>query len=336
MKSITVIQLSYIVAVARFRNFGEAAKFCFVSQPTLSMQIKKLEESLGATLFDRSKKPVEPTLIGQKIVEQARTVLQETLRIEELVKAENDEISGGFRLGIIPTLAPYLLPLFLENFTKSFPAVDLIIEELQTQQIIQKLRQDEIDAGILVTPLNSSGIIEQPLFYDPFVVYLSPSHPLYQLEKISEKDLTLNDIWLLNEGHCFRDQAIEICKKVKERDLKGNKLEFESGNLETLKRLVDKNFGYTLVPSLAIMGMSTLEIQKKVRFFKSPVPTREVAIVYSRSHLKKNIIQSLHKKIVSFIPQKLKKPPSRSRIVGLPPFASPGASPNKNGLRSKP
>ena len=266
------------------------------------------------------KNEVNVTLIGQKIVEQAQTVLQETLRIVELIKVEKGEISGEFKLGIIPTLAPYLLPLFLENFTKSYPKVNLIIEELQTQQIIQKLRQEEIDAGILVTPLNSNGIIEQPLFYDPFVVYLTPNHPLHQLKKVSEKDLILDDIWLLNEGHCFRDQAIKICKKVKGQNLMRKNLAFESGNLETLKRLVDKNFCYTLVPSLAIMEMSALEVKKKVRFFKSPVPTREVGIVYSRSYLKKSIIEALHKKIVSFIPKEFKKPPSKSRVVELPSF----------------
>lgn len=320
MKSITLTQLAYVVAVAQFRNFGVAAKSCFVSQPTLSMQIQKLEDDLGVTLFDRSKKPVEPTVIGQKIIEQAQVALQEVFRIEELIKFEKGEISGDFRLGIIPTLAPYLLPLFLESFTQSYPKVNLIIEELQTQQIIKRLRQDEVDAGILVTPLNLNGIIEQPLFNDPFVVYLSPNHPLHKLQKISEGDLTLEDLWLLNEGHCFRDQAIAICKKVRGGGQERNNLVFESGNLETLKRLVDKKFGYTLVPSLAIMDLSKSEMNKKVRFFKSPVPTREVSIVYSRCYLKKSIIEALHQKIIASMPEEFKKPTSKSRVVDLPSF----------------
>ena len=198
MKSISLTQLTYIVAVAQTRNFVKAAKSCFISQPTLSMQIQKLEEELGVILFDRSRKPVEPTLIGKKVLEQSQRVLQEAFRIEELIKEEMGEISGDFKLGIIPTLAPYLLPLFLENFTKSYPKVNLIVEELQTQQIIRMLGRDKIDAGILVTPLNSKGIIEQPLFNDPFVVYLNKNHPLYKLEKVSDKDLTLEDLWLLN------------------------------------------------------------------------------------------------------------------------------------------
>ena len=319
MKSISLTQLTYIVAVAQTRNFVKAAKSCFISQPTLSMQIQKLEEELEVILFDRSKKPVELTLIGQKVVEQSQKVLQEACRIEELIKEEMGEISGDFKLGIIPTLAPYLLPLFLENFTKSYPKVNLIVEELQTQQIIRMLGRDKIDAGILVTPLNSKGIIEQPLFNDPFVVYLNKNHPLYKLEKVSDKDLTLEDLWLLNEGHCFRDQAINICKRVLGKNLKRANLEFESGNLETLKRLVDKNFGYTLVPSLAIMEMAQTEIKKKVRFFKSPAPIREVSIVYSRSYLKKSIIEALHQNIVSSLPNELKHGKTKGKVIDVSP-----------------
>jgi len=320
MKSITLTQLSYIAAVFQTRNFGSAAKACFISQPTLSMQIHKLEEDLGVILFDRSKKPVEPTAIGRKIVEQAQTVLQEAFRIEEIIKAEQGEISGEFKLGIIPTLAPYLLPLFLEKFTIKYPGVSLIVEELQTQQIIDKLKEDQIDAGILVTPLNLRGIVERPVFNEPFMVYLAPNHPLLSLSKVSDKDLNLDDIWLLNEGHCFRDQAINICKRVRGKGYKSKNLVFESGNLETLKRLVDQKFGYTLLPSLAILGMPATEQKKKVRRFKSPVPTREVSIVYSRSYLKKSIIEALYSEVVASLPEELKKSKPNERIIKIPSF----------------
>lgn len=318
MKSITLTQLSYINAVFQTRNFGLAAKACFISQPTLSMQIQKLEDDLGVTLFDRSKKPVEPTAMGKKVIAQAQIVLQEANRIEELIKEEKGEISGEFKLGVIPTLAPYLLPLFLKKFTTTYPAVNLIVEEMQTQKIIKMLKEDKIDGGILVTPLNHKGIVEWPLFKDPFLAYLAPKHPLLSLSKISDKDLSLDDIWLLNEGHCFRDQAIEICKKVKSS--KNKNLTFESGNLETLKRLVDQNFGYTLLPSLAILGMSPNEQNKKVRFFKSPAPTREVSIVYSRNYLKKSIIEVLHKEVVSSLPRELKNSKTKMRVIELPTF----------------
>jgi LysR family transcriptional regulator, hydrogen peroxide-inducible genes activator len=320
MKSITLTQLSYIAAVSQTRNFGLAAKACFVSQPTLSMQIQKLEDDLGVILFDRSKKPVEPTVIGQTIVAQAQIVLQEVRRIDELIKAEKGEISGDFKLGIIPTLAPYLLPLFLEKFTTNYPRVNLIVEELQTQQITQKLNEDRIDAGILVTPLNCKGIVERPVFHEPFVAYLSTNHPLQSLTEVSDKDLSLDDLWLLNEGHCFRDQAIEICKKTRGKNVKRKNLVFESGNLETLKRLVDKKFGYTLLPALAILGMPATEQKKKIRVFKSPVPIREVSIVYSRSYLKKSIIEALYKEVASSLPKELKQAKSNERVIGVSLF----------------
>jgi len=320
MKSITLTQLSYIAAVAQFRNFGKAAKSCFVSQPTLSMQIQKLEEELEVTLFDRSKKPVEPTAIGKKIIEQTQVVLQEALRIEELIKAEKGEISGSFTLGIIPTLAPYLLPLFLEKFTTKYPNVKLIVEELQTQQIIHQLKEDIIDAGILATPLSVRGIIERPIFNEPFLAYLSPSHPLLSLDKVSDKDLSMDDIWLLNEGHCFRDQAIEVCKRIRGHNPLRKNLVFESGNLETLKRLVDQKFGYTLVPWLATMGIPAAGKKKKIRTFKAPIPTREVSVVYSRSFLKKSIIEALYKDIVSSLPNELKNSKTRERVVEMPSF----------------
>lgn len=320
MKSITLTQLSYIVAVSQTQNFGLAAKACFISQPTLSMQIQKLEADLEVTLFDRSKKPVELTAIGKQIVEQAQIVLQEAFRIEEIIKAERGEISGDFKLGIIPTLAPYLLPLFLENFTTRHPGVNLIVEELQTRQIIEKLREDEIDAGLLVTPLNINGIVERPVFHEPFMVYLAPNHPLLSHTRVSDKDLSLDDIWLLNEGHCFRDQAIAICKKARGKGIKHKNLIFESGNLETLKRLVDKKFGYTLLPSLAILGMPAREQREKVRQFKSPAPTREVSLVYSRAFLKKSIIEALYNEIDSSLPNKLKKSKSKERVIEVSSF----------------
>ncbi|MFQ5444268.1 MAG: LysR substrate-binding domain-containing protein, partial [Nitrospinales bacterium] len=270
MLSITLTQISYIIAVSKTRNFSLAAESCNVTQPTLSMQIQKLEDQLGVIIFDRSKKPVEPTPIGQKIIEQAKITLQEGSRIEELIKEERGEIAGELNLGIIPTLTPYLLPLFLQNVTQKYPRVELVIEELQTAQIVERLKDDSLDAGVLITPLRQKGIIEKPIFYEPFVVYLSANHPLFKLNKISEKELSSDDVWLLNDGHCLRNQVIELCKKKARRGGKHKNVTFESGNLETLKRLVDKNFGYTLLPHLATQEMPEKEKKKKLRFFKSP------------------------------------------------------------------
>jgi LysR family transcriptional regulator, hydrogen peroxide-inducible genes activator len=320
MNSISLTQLEYIVEVARKKSFGLAARSCFVTQPTISMQISKLEEELGVILFDRSKKPVEPTPMGHKIIQQARVALQEVSRIEELIHTEKGEIEGELKLGVIPTLAPYLLPLFLETFVKKYPKVDLIIEELQTQPIVDKLKEDSLDAGILVTPLNIKGIMEKHLFYETFIVYLTAQHPLHKLTEVSEKDLSLNDIWLLNEGHCFREQAMDLCKKKKGAGSEKNNLVFESGNLETLKRLVDKKFGYTLLPYMATMDIPPKDAKKKLRFFKPPAPTREVSIVTSRSFLKKSIIEALSENIIASLPEELKQKPSRSRVMSLTSF----------------
>lgn len=320
MISITLTQLSYIVAVAKTKNFGLAAQSCNVTQPTLSMQIQKLEDQLGVIIFDRSKKPIEPTSIGRKIIEQAKVTLQENSRIEELIQEERGEITGELNLGMIPTLTPYLLPLFLQDFTEKFPKVELVIEELQTSRILERLKEDSLDAGVLVTPLHQKGILEKPIFYEPFVVYLSSRHPMAKLDKISEKELSPGDIWLLKDGHCLRNQVIELCRKKVRRGMEYKNIIFESGNLETLKRLVDKNFGYTLLPFLATQEMTKKEIKKKIRFFKPPVPTREVSIVYSRSYLKKSIIEALSREIFSSIPNDLKKKGLDHRVIGLHSF----------------
>ncbi len=321
MKSITLTQLEYIVEVAKKQNFGLAAQSCFVTQPTISMQVSKLEQDLGVILFDRTKKPVEPTPMGRKIIQQARLAIQEVSRIEELIHSEKGVVEGELKLGVIPTLAPYLLPLFLETFIKKYPKVSLIIEELQTQSIIDKLREDSLDAGILVTPLGIKGILEKHLFYEPFIVYLASRHPLHKLTKISEEDLSLNDIWLLNEGHCFREQAMYLCKKKKMAGPELKNLVFESGTLETLKRLVDNNFGYTLLPYLATMGMPSKEVKKKLRYFKSPAPIREVSIVTSRSFLKQSIIEALSSNIISSLPEELTRKAPRTRVMDLSSYS---------------
>jgi LysR family transcriptional regulator, hydrogen peroxide-inducible genes activator len=317
MLSISLIQLSYITAVHKTKNFGLAAKSCFVTQPTLSMQIQKLEEELGVLVFDRSKKPVQETTIGKKIIEQAQLILQEVSRVDELIKAEKGELTGEFRLGVIPTLAPYLIPLFIQSFSQKYPRVQLIVEELQTTKIIQKLKEDNLDAGLLVTPLNFNGIIEKVLFYEPFVVYISENHTLHKLGKITENDLDLNDVWLLSEGHCLRNQIIRLCEKKVDNQIRGKNVRFESGNLETLKKLVDQNLGSILLPHLAINQMLKEEIKAKIKFFKDPIPTREVSLVYSRSFLKKGIIEALETEICASIPKKLKKPPLRTNIIEI-------------------
>lgn len=298
----TLTQLSYIVAVDVHRHFATAAEHSHVTQPTLSMQIHKLEEELGVIIFDRSRQPVVPTEIGAKVITQARTVLREAGRMRDILNEAGDRLSGDFRVGIIPTVAPYLLPLFIRSFAERYPQVNLIIEELQTQPILRRLRNDTLDAGILATPLHTQGIVEEVLYYEPFVAYVSRSHPLFGKKKVTPPDLSGRNIWLLSEGHCFREQALRICGERRETEL--SHVRFESGNLETLKRLVEQNDGMTLLPWLAVQDLSDAH-RALVRPFSRQVPTREISIVYNRAYLKRSLIEAFAGAIRSVLPEEM-------------------------------
>jgi LysR family hydrogen peroxide-inducible transcriptional activator len=299
----TITQIEYILAVEKYHHFGKAAKACAVSQPTLSMQLQKAEEEIGLVLFDRSKNPIVTTDEGQRIIDQARLVLREYKKIFSILDASKDEVRGDFRLGVIPTLAPYVIPLFAGAFVKKFPKVNLTIEEFKTEEIIELLSVDDLDAGILVTPLAGENLIERVLFHEPFSVFASKDHPLLKKSKIKDKDLDTTDVWLLNEGHCFRQQVLNLCKISKNTGLHDN-LKFESGNLETLKNMVLHSQGYTLLPELAVLNLSSAE-KLHVRSFQSPIPTREVSLVHNRIFLKEKIISALEESIIENIPESL-------------------------------
>jgi LysR family hydrogen peroxide-inducible transcriptional activator len=299
----TLTQLEYIVAVHRTKHFGRAAKECHVSQPSLSAQIHKVEEELDFIIFDRSKKPIKVTDSGLKFIQQAKKVLAEHKKLLN-IQSDSQEIQGDFHLGVIPTLSAYILPIFLESFTKKYPKVNLHIGEYQTKEIINKLYDDELDGALLVTPLNDSQIIERSLFYEPFYVYVSSSHELSTRKIIKETDLDENSVWLLDEGHCFRDQVIKLCSLKNQRKIFRN-VEFKSGNMETLKALVRKVGGYTLLPHLATLDLPSAEKQKHLKKFSKPTPTREVSLVHSRSFLKEPILEALQKEILNNIPSEL-------------------------------
>ncbi len=299
----TITQLEYVLAVDKFRHFGKAAKACNVTQPTLSMQLQKAEEELGVVLFDRSKNPILPTPEGEKIIVQARSVIREYKKIFSIIDASKEDVSGEFRLGVIPTLTPYVVPLFAGAFVKKYPQVNLTIEEFKTEDIIELLNKDELDAGLLVTPLVGETFIERVLFHEPFSVFASKNHQLLKKTKIRDRDLDTSDVWLLNEGHCFRQQVLNICR-IKDKGTHDN-LKFESGNLETLKNMVTNSNGYTLLPQLAVNNLSN-EDKKFVREFQSPVPTREISLVHNRIFLKEKIITALEEEIVDHLPDSLK------------------------------
>jgi len=301
----TIIQLRYIVAVDTYRHFANAAEHCFVTQPTLSMQISKLERELDVLIFDRSKHPIEPTEIGKKILAQAKLVLTEAARIEEIVKASKGQISGEFRLGIIPTVSPALLPRFLRKITSEYPDIYLKIEELQTDQIIEMLDKDQLDAGILATPLEKPRIVETPLYYEPFMAYVPDGHRLQSEDFVLHSELKLRDILLLKSGHCFRDNIINLCESAFTESGNSNQiLEFESGNFETLIKLANQGFGMTLIPYLTALDLNEAD-RANIKPIEHLQPTREISLVYSRAQLKISIIEILEREIKSLIPKKL-------------------------------
>lgn len=302
----TITQLEYIVAVHTYRSFSVAANHCFVTQPSLSMQIQKLEEELGILIFDRSKNPISTTDVGEKLIRQAKIILQERDRLQNILENEKGEYTGILRVGIIPTIAPFLLPLFLKSFVTDYPKVELILDELTTGEIITGLNKSTLDFGILALPINDAGIIEESLYYEPFVGFIPEKHKLFSKTKLDIDDLNSDDLLLLKEGHCLREQTLKVCKSSeKEWRADHNKILFEFGSLDTLINLVQQNFGMTLLPYLAVRYMKDNAKLKLVREFNSPVPKREIGIVYSKTFVKTHLVKALKEKIILSIPKEL-------------------------------
>ena len=300
---ITLTQLEYIVAVDTYRHFGKAAENCFITQPTLSMQIKKLEEDLEIIIFDRSKHPLIPTDVGQRIVEQARIVLKQSEEITNIVKDHKNQVSGLLRIGIIPTLAPYLLPIFIGKYKKKFPNIFIKVVEQTTENIIELLHKDLIDVGILVTPLKEEKINEKPIFYEEMLIYANAAHKLHRQKEITLKDIATPEIWLLSDGHCFRDQVINLCSFLGTTESQ-LPFHFEAGSLETLMNIVDREGGLTLIPELAKDGMSPKRLSN-VKSFTDMKPLREVSLVYSRHFAKHKLINLLWREIKEDLPLEL-------------------------------
>lgn len=307
----TFTQLEYAVAVDTWRHFAKAAATCFVTQPTLSMQLHKLEQELGVKLFDRSKMPVVTTAAGKEIITHARKIIAERDELLDFLQLRKGALAGELKIGIIPTLAPYLLPLFIPSFTKKYPEIKLIVNELTTDIIISRLREGKIDAGVLVTPLNENGIKEDVLFYEEMLAYISPKNAAYKKTYVLPGDIDPNKLWLLEEGHCFRTQIANLCQ-LRKASIEGSHFEYEAGSLETLRRLVEIYDGITILPELATLDMPAKQ-RKLLRKFKKPEPVREVSIVIHRDHLKKRLIDALKKEIINALPEKLNK--SKTSLV---------------------
>ena len=309
----TLVQLEYIVAVDTYRSFVGAAEKCFVTQPTLSMQVQKLEEMLNVKIFDRSKQPVVPTEIGSQLIAQARVILQESQKIKEIINSQQQDIVGELRIGIIPTVAPYLLPQVISAMMEKYPDLKLLIWEYTTDDIIHHLKTGVLDCGIMATPFGDPATEELPLYYESFVTYISKNSKLYKKKNIDPDDLEEENIWLLNEGHCMRSQVLNICRTTKDNRLQG--LTYNTGSVETLIRMVDRNDGATLVPELALAELTNKQLSK-VRSFKAPEPVREISLVTHKNFIKKRMLNAFREEILAVIPKTMKQRKKKD-VIGI-------------------
>lgn len=322
LSQVTLTQLRYAIAIAEVKNFRLAAERCRISQPGLSMQVQKLEELLGVTLFDRSKKPVLTTDEGRLVIEQMRAVLRETERLGQMASEEKTP-RGPYRLGVIPTLSPIVIPLFLGKFLKKYPDVELTVEELQTHEIIERLSNDTLDGGLAATPLQVSGLEESVLGHETFFAYLPPGDPLLSREVLRQSDLEERPLWVMPEGHCFRTQVLSYCsgKRLRGRrsedssDLAGG-VHFESASFETLIRLVDTGLGLTVLPELVAAHLPASRKKQQLRPLEAPVPVREIGLVTARAQLRRRVTEALAHEIRRALEQELSSPSSeRSQVM---------------------
>ena len=292
-------QLTYLVALDTHRQFGLAADKSFVSQPALSVQVQKLEEELGVLLFDRTQRGAEPTAVGAKVITQARRVLREAQLLRELVQVEKGEVVGELRLGVIPTLAPYLVPRFLMGLTSAYPELRVRVEELRSEEIMQQLKEHRLDVGLLVTPLDDRQLHELPLLDEPFLVLVSETHALAANTTVSPADLKTPGLWLMQQGHCFRNQVLNLCGLASSTSA----ITYESGSIETLKELVRRHHGYTLVPELAMLD--EVDNNPLIKRFEAPAPVREVSLVVHHGFVRTNLLTALRDLILASVPARL-------------------------------
>lgn len=297
----TIQQLEYVIALDTYKHFVNAAEHCYVTQPTLTIQVKKLEDEIGIVLFDRKKHPLETTKSGEKFLLKAKQIIREFNALKKMVSNEKEDLTGVYKIGVIPTIAPYLIPLFVGEFANKHPQTILEFEELKSEEIIDQIKKGSIDIGILVTPLNEPNIVETIMYYEPFRFYGSNDHPLLSQKLISPDQLkSQKDLWLLNKGNCFRNQVINLCTSDLNNENKA--IIFNSNSIESVKRMVNHYKGYTLLPELSI-----LKSDKNNRPFELPVPVREVSIICHETFAKEQLIDALRKEILNVVPKDYEK-----------------------------
>lgn len=311
-------QLEYIIAVDNHRHFSKAAEASFVTQPTLSMMIQKLEEELGVKIFDRSQLPVHPTEIGRRIIDQARVAVAQVNQIKEVVQEEKGIIKGVFRLGIIPTISPYLLPRLMQVHSENKYDIRIVISELTTDQILKGLSNDSLDGGILATPLREPSIRENPIYYERFYAYVSPQErALFAKTSLDESDLTAARLWLLDEVHCFRTQILHLCNLRKKKS--GNQqsiFSYEAGSIDTLINIVDKNDGLTVIPEMALANLSEAQM-KNVRPFKNSTPVREVSLVTRKEFYRERLLNIILDEVKTAVPGSMQDEALKKYVVPL-------------------
>lgn len=307
----TLSQLEYLIAVAEIGHFGKASEQMDVTQPTLSMMIKKLEEELDVILLDRSSKPIQPTQVGEAVIKQAKNVLAESNRIKELVREFSDELEGNYNLGVIPTIAPYLIPRLVDVLMRDYPALNLTIKETQTEYIIEDIKNGDLDGAILATPINDKEIEELPLFYEEFFAF--GNFDTKGKEYLLPEDINTSELWLLEEGHCLRAQVVNLCElKNEEQD----RLHYNSGSLETLIEIVRHHKGITIVPELTAMKLR-IDERDLLGKFQPPAPYREMSLVIHRHSAKRKFVEAIQDVIEEIIPMKMRQLKQDSRIMNI-------------------
>lgn len=310
-------QLEYIIAVDTYRHFSKAAEASFVTQPTLSMMIQKLEDELGVKIFDRSQLPVQPTEIGKRLIDQARVAVAQVNQIKEIILEEKGVVKGVFRLGIIPTVSPYLLPRLMQVHHDNKYDVRIVISELTTEQILAGLANDSLDGGILATPLKEATISEKPIYYEQFLAYVSPyERALYAKTSLDESDLNTARLWLLDEVHCFRTQILHLCNLKKRRGTNQSIFSYDGGSIDTLINIVDKNEGLTVIPEMAVANLSE-EQKKNVRPFKNATPVREISLVTRKEFIRERLIDLIVSEVKEAIPASLQDEAMKKYIIPL-------------------
>ncbi len=310
-----VQQLEYIIALEKCRHFQKAADDCYITQATLSTMIKKLEDELGIAIFDRSKQPVRPTEAGLLVLEQAEKILKEVAVMKNISADMKGEIKGDLHIGIITTLSPFLLPLFLNEFLSRYPLVKVFIKEITTQEILNQLQNGKLDIGIVATPLEVDNMVIQHLFYERFLVYVSKNEKKLKKKFILPEEIDVNRLLLLEEGHCLRSQVMNLCE-LRKKNTGLNNLEFEAGSIDSLLRMVDVNNGITILPELAAIGFSRNRLNQ-VHEFKAPVPVREISLITGKHFVKRKLKDALASSVISSVQKWLPEKPGKTQVIAI-------------------